>query len=68
MLFLITIIMDECGGTTDMNGEFFDDFHKKYPNIPIGLSEYGCEALNWHTSNPVQVIILRNIRHTIMKN
>ena len=42
------------GGTTDMNGEFFDDFHKKYPNIPIGLSEYGCEALNWHTSNPVQ--------------
>ena len=27
-----------------MNGEFFDDFHKKYPNIPIGLSEYGCEG------------------------
>ena len=22
--------------------------------FPIGLSEYGCEALNWHTSNPVQ--------------
>ena len=42
------------GGTTDMNGEFMDDFHKKYPNIPIGMSEYGCEALNWHTSNPVQ--------------
>ena len=42
------------GGTTDMNGPWFDDFHKKYPNKPIGLSEYGCEALDWHTSNPVQ--------------
>ena len=37
-----------------MNGEFFDNFHAKYPNIPIGMSEYGCEALNWHTSNPEQ--------------
>lgn len=37
-----------------MNGPWFDDFHKKYPNKPIGLSEYGCEALNWHTSNPMQ--------------
>lgn len=42
------------GGTTDMNGEFFDAFHAKYPSIPIGMSEYGCEALNWHTSNPMQ--------------
>ena len=42
------------GGTTDMNGKWFDDFHKKYPNDAIGLSEYGCEALNWHTSNPTQ--------------
>jgi len=42
------------GGTTDMNGPWFDDFHKKYPNKPIGLSEYGCEALDWHTSTPVQ--------------
>ena len=42
------------GGTTDMNGKWFDEFHKKYPNKPIGLSEYGCEALNWHTSNPTQ--------------
>ena len=24
------------------------------PDIPIGCSEYGCEALNWHTSDPVQ--------------
>lgn len=42
------------GGNTAMNGPWFDDFHKKYPNIPIGLSEYGCEALNWHTSSPEQ--------------
>lgn len=42
------------GGDTSMNGEFFDKFHAKYPNIPIGMSEYGCEALNWHTSNPEQ--------------
>ncbi len=42
------------GGTTDMNGKWFDDFHKKYPNKAIGLSEYGCEALDWHTSNPTQ--------------
>jgi beta-galactosidase len=25
-----------------------------HPNIPIGCSEYGCEALNWHTSQPMQ--------------
>ena len=42
------------GGETDMNGPWFDNFHKKHPNIPIGCSEYGCEALNWHTSKPMQ--------------
>ena len=42
------------GGDTSMNGPWFDKFHEKYPNKPIGVSEYGCEALNWHTSNPVQ--------------
>lgn len=42
------------GGDTSMNGPWFDNFHKKYPNKPIGLSEYGCEALNWHTSDPKQ--------------
>ena len=42
------------GGDTSMNGPWFDNFHAKYPNKPIGVSEYGCEALNWHTSNPVQ--------------
>ena len=42
------------GGDTSMNGEFFDNFHEKYPNRAIGMSEYGCEALNWHTSQPEQ--------------
>ena len=42
------------GGTTDMNGPWLDKFHAEHPNTPIGLSEYGCEALNWHTSNPTQ--------------
>ncbi|MEE0945813.1 MAG: glycoside hydrolase family 2 TIM barrel-domain containing protein [Acutalibacteraceae bacterium] len=42
------------GGDTSMNGPWFDKFHETHPNIPIGCSEYGCEALNWHTSNPVQ--------------
>ena len=39
-------------GETSMNGPWFDKFHAKHPNIAIGCSEYGCEALNWHTSNP----------------
>ena len=42
------------GGDTTMNGPWFDKFHAKYPNKPIGISEYGCEALNWHTSEPRQ--------------
>lgn len=42
------------GGNTAMNGPWFDNFHKEFPNIPIGVSEYGCEALNWHTSDPKQ--------------
>jgi len=42
------------GGETDMNGPWFDNFHSKYPNKPIGVSEYGCEALNYHSSRPTQ--------------
>ena len=42
------------GGDTSMNGPWFDKFHAMHPNIPIGCSEYGCEALNWHSSNPFQ--------------
>ncbi len=42
------------GGETSMNGPWFDKFHAMHPSIPIGCSEYGCEALNWHTSQPMQ--------------
>jgi len=42
------------GGDTSMNGPWFDKFHATHPTIPIGCSEYGCEALNWHTSDPKQ--------------
>ena len=42
------------GGDTSMNGPWFDNFHAAHPTIPIGCSEYGCEALNWHSSEPFQ--------------
>ncbi|MCD7872345.1 MAG: glycoside hydrolase family 2 protein [Clostridiales bacterium] len=42
------------GGDTSMNGPWLDNFHREFPDIPIGMSEYGCEALNWHTSKPTQ--------------
>lgn len=42
------------GGNTDMNGPWFDDFHAQHPTLPIGCSEYGCEALNWHSDTPKQ--------------
>ena len=42
------------GGDTSMNGPWFDNFHATHPTIPIGCSEYGCEALNWHSSEPFQ--------------
>ena len=40
------------GGELDQYGAWFDKFHSEHPNQPIGCSEYGCEALNWHNSNP----------------
>lgn len=40
------------GGSTEMNGPWFDRFHREFPDLPIGVSEYGCEGLNWHTSDP----------------
>ena len=40
------------GGSMEEYGPWFDKFHAKYPDTPIGVSEYGCEALNWHNSNP----------------
>ena len=42
------------GGDTAMNGPWFDRFHAMHPHLPVGCSEYGCEALNWHTSSPTQ--------------
>lgn len=42
------------GGDTSMNGPALDTFHREHPTIPVGMSEYGCEALNWHTSDPQQ--------------
>ena len=42
------------GGDTSMNGPWMDHFHEVHPNIPIGMSEYGCEGLNWHTSDSKQ--------------
>ena len=42
------------GGDTDMNGPWFDNFHAKYPGKAIGVSEYGCEGLDYHSSSPVQ--------------
>lgn len=42
------------GGDTSQNGPWLDNFHAKYPKKPIGLSEYGCEALDWHSSEPEQ--------------
>lgn len=42
------------GGDVKAYKPWFDKFHKKYPNKAIGMSEYGCEALNWHTSYPEQ--------------
>ena len=42
------------GGDTSMNGPWFDKFHAMHPSLPVGVSEYGCEALNWHTSDPKQ--------------
>ena len=42
------------GGDTAMNGPWFDKFHAEHPTLPIGCSEYGCEALNWHSDTPQQ--------------
>ena len=41
-------------GTVDMNGPWLDAWHEKYPETPIGVSEYGADSLNWHTGNPHQ--------------
>lgn len=41
------------GGHLQDYGPWLDAFHEKFPKLPVGMSEYGCEApLNWHTSTP----------------
>ena len=42
------------GGDPSMNGPWLDTFHETFPRLPLGVSEYGCEALDWHSSEPVQ--------------
>lgn len=42
-------------GDVSQNADWLDDFRKEFPDRPIGLSEYGCEAiLTWHSSDPKQ--------------
>lgn len=40
------------GGDLSDYGAWFDKFHEEHPGVPVGCSEYGCEALDWHTSDP----------------
>ena len=42
------------GGEPSMMGPWFEKFHKDHPNVPIGVSEYGAEALDWHSPTPTQ--------------
>lgn len=40
-------------GELDDNDKFFDTFHAKYPDMPMGFSEYGCDTNPaYHTSKP----------------
>lgn len=42
-------------GTVEDNAKWFDDFRARYPDRPVGISEYGCEAvLRLHSSAPKQ--------------
>ena len=40
------------GGRLEDNGPWFDRFHALHPDIPVGVSEYGCENSLWHSSHP----------------
>ncbi len=43
------------GGETEESADFIDSFHAAHPDLPLGISEYGCEAiLDWHSAEPVQ--------------
>lgn len=40
-------------GELEDNDAFFDDFHTKYPHLPVGLAEYGADCrFDLETSNP----------------
>ncbi len=40
-------------GDVEDNGPWLDEFHKLNPDRPLGVSEYGAEAiLKWHTTEP----------------
>lgn len=40
-------------GELEQNDEFFDEWHKNYPNMPIGFSEYGADTNpSFHNSHP----------------
>lgn len=40
-------------GELDDNDKFFDEFHLKYPDMPMGFSEYGCDTNPaYHTDQP----------------
>ena len=39
-------------GKAEDTGVRLDAVHALHPDQPLGLSEYGCEALDWHTDNP----------------
>lgn len=41
------------GGKMEDNDPWFDAFHKDYPEICMGVSEYGCEGIiTYHSKNP----------------
>ena len=51
------------GGKTEDNGPWMDEYHEKYPNRCIGLSEYGCEGIITYQEGIQSVkIIVRHIR------
>lgn len=40
-------------GKFEDNEKWFDEFHKKYPDRPVGISEYGCEGItSYHNDEP----------------
>ncbi len=42
-------------GDVEGNAEWLDSFRAEHPDLAIGISEYGCEAiLTWHNSDPKQ--------------